>query len=57
MSELGKPFLKKIRSKQKTENQCKNAACEQKNHYREMEIWFKQKTRSRMNYEWIEKTN
>ena len=33
MSELRKPF-KKIRSKKekKTENQCQNAACEQKNH-------------------------
>ena len=34
MSELRKPFFKKIRSKnqKKTENQCQNAACEQKNH-------------------------
>ena len=40
MSELRKPF-KKIRSKKqkkKQKNQCQNAACEQKNHYREMKI-------------------
>ena len=31
MSEFRNPFLKKIRSKnKKTENQCQNAACEQK---------------------------
>ena len=32
MSELGKPFLKKSDKKPetKTENQCQNAACEQK---------------------------
>ena len=32
MSELRKPFLKKIRSKnkKKKQNQCQNAACEQK---------------------------
>ena len=30
MSELRKPFIKKI--EKKTENQCQNAACEQKNH-------------------------
>ena len=28
----------------------------QKNHKRKKEIWFKQKTRPRINYEWIEKT-
>ena len=56
MSELGKPFPKKIRSRKKTENQSLNAACEQ-NHYRGSEIWFKQKkTKPRMNYEWIGKT-
>ena len=53
MSELGKPFLKNFK---KTENQCKNAACEQKIHYPGMEIWFKQKSRSGMNYKWIRKT-
>ena len=30
MSELEKSFLKKSDKKKKTENQCKNAACEQK---------------------------
>ena len=32
MSELGEPFLTKSdqNNKKKTENQCKNAACEQK---------------------------
>ena len=34
MSELRKPFLKKSEQKIKkqSENQCQNAACEQKNH-------------------------
>ena len=35
MSELRKPFSKKSdkkNKKKKTENQCQNAACEQKNH-------------------------
>ena len=34
MSELGTPYLKEIRSKnkKKTENQFQNAACEQKKH-------------------------
>ena len=32
MSELRKPFLKKLdkKNKKKTQNQCQNAACEQK---------------------------
>ena len=30
MSKMGKPFLKKIRSNKKTENQCQNASCEPK---------------------------
>ena len=40
MSELRKPFLKKSyqKNKKKTENQCQNAACEQKNHKQEMKI-------------------
>ena len=56
MRELRKPLLKKIRSemKKKTENQSQNAACGQ-NNQREMEIWLKQTTRTRMNYEWIGK--
>ena len=54
MSELGKPCLKKWDQKiKKKTNQ--NAACEQKKHYREMEIWFKKQFRPRMNYEWIGK--
>ena len=33
MSEFRKPIFKKIEKKEKkTENQCQNAACEQKNH-------------------------
>ena len=44
MSELVKPFLIKKSGKiKKSENQCQNAECEQKTHYREMEIWFQQK--------------
>ena len=30
MSEFRKPFKKRSKSKKKTENQCQNAACEQK---------------------------
>ena len=57
MSELEKQFLKnQIKKLKKNENQCQNAACEQKNHQREMKIWFKQKTRPRMNLEWIGKS-
>ena len=54
MSELEKPISKN--QMKKTENQCQNAVCEQKNQKREKEIWFKRKTRPRMNYEWIAKT-
>ena len=43
MSELKKIIFLKIRSKnkKKTENQCQNAACEQRNHKREMKIQTK----------------
>ena len=46
--------MKKL--KKKPENQCQNIACQEKNHSREMENRFIQKTRPRMNYEWIGKT-
>ena len=43
---MGKLFLNKSdQTKQKTENQCQNAACDRKKRVREMEIWLKQKTR------------
>ena len=35
--------------KKNPENQYQTAACEQKNHKREIEIWLKRKSRSRMN--------
>ena len=59
MSELRKTILNKSdkkNMKKKTENQCQNAACAQKNHPREMKIQFKQKTRPRMSCEWIGET-
>ena len=58
MSELGKPFLQNNQMNKiflkKTESQCQNAAWEETT--REMEIWFKQKTRTRKNYDLIGKT-
>ena len=58
MRELGKPFLKQIRSKQqkKQKIKVKMPHVNKKNQWREMKICFKQKTRSRMNYEGIVKT-
>ena len=53
MSELGKPFLKKNR--QKPENQCQNATCEQETTIENGNL-VQQKIRRRMNYEWIGKT-
>ena len=44
------------KNRKNNKNQSEIAACEQKNHKREIEIWFKQKTRPRMNYQWIGKT-
>ena len=57
MSELGKPYLKKSDQKMKNK-QVINVKMPHvnKNHQQEMEIWFRQKPRSRMNYEWIGKT-
>ena len=48
-------FQKKPEKTFKIENQSQNAACEEKPQARK-KIWFKQKTRPRMNYERIEKT-
>ena len=57
VSELRKPILKnqikKFKKKQKINLKMLPV---KKNHQREMEIWCKQKTMSRMNYEWIRKT-
>ena len=47
MSELKKTFLKNPIKK------CQNVACEQKTHQQDKELWFRQKTRPTMNYEWI----
>ena len=57
MKELKKPFLKNQLKKRKTENQCQNAACEQKNHLTTNGNLVQTKqNRTRMNYEWIGKT-
>ena len=59
MSELGRPFIKKsdgiffLKKKQKINVKKPHV---NKNHQREIEIWFKQKTKPRKNYEWIAKT-
>ena len=56
MSELEEPFLKKIRRK-KTENQCQNAARENKKNTSEIcNFDSNKKTRCRMSCEWIGKT-
>ena len=56
MNGLGKPFKKTNKKKRKnSKHQSEIAACEQKI-TSEKEIWFKQKTRHRINYEWIGKT-
>ena len=56
MSALEKPFLKKSDEK-KTENQCQNAARENKKTTSEIcNFDSKKKTRSRMSCEWIGKT-
>ena len=55
MGELGTPFLKKI-IKIKTEKSLSKCRMRTKNHQREMKIWFKQKTKPRMNYQYIGKT-
>ena len=56
MSELGKPFLKNSDKKQKKiENQCQNAASEQKATSENCKFDSNKKTSPRMNYEWIEK--
>ena len=54
MSELGKHFLKN--SDKKTENQCQNAACEQKTTSEKWKFGSNKKTRPILNYEWIGKT-
>ena len=57
MSELGKPYLKKIdKNQKKNRKSMSEMPYVNKKHWRENEIWFKQKTRPRMNYEWIGKT-
>ena len=55
MSELEKPFFKETDKKMKKKKQKINVKMPHviKNHWREREIWFKQNTRPRMNYEWI----
>ena len=45
MNELVKPFFKKKQIQKKTKK------------FEKQETWFKQKTGSRMNYEWIGKTS
>ena len=53
MSELEKPFLKK-KKKLKKKNKKTMSKCRMgKNHWREIEIWFKPITKPRRNYEWI----
>ena len=59
MSELGKPILKKSdekKTKKKTENQCQNAARENKKPLVRYVILILTKTRSKMSSEWIGKT-
>ena len=58
MSELGKPFRKKLDHKNKKQQKInvKMPHVNQKT-IGEIEIWFEQKIRTRMNYEWIGKTN
>ena len=57
MSELQKSFRGKSDQKnKKKQNQSQKAAYEQKSAGEKEEIWFKQNTRSAMNYEWIGKT-
>ena len=59
MSELRKPFLKNQikKRKKKTENQCQNAACEQKKTTSEkLKFDSNKKIRPRMSCEWIGKT-
>ena len=57
MSELEKTFQKKsdqnIKKNQKIDVKKPHA---NKKYLCEMEIWFKQESRTRMNYEWIGKT-
>ena len=56
MNGLGKPFKKaNTKNRKNSKHQSEIAACEQKI-TSEKEIWFKQKTRHRINYEWIGKT-
>ena len=58
MNELEKPILKKKQIKiiiEKTENQCQNAACEQKISGEKEKLGSIKKNRPRMIYEWIGK--
>ena len=58
MSELRKPFLRKSdqKNKKNTENQCKNAACEQKTTSEKLKFNSNKKNRPRMSCEWIGET-
>ena len=51
MSDLGKPFLKKsVKKLKKKTKSMSNCRMRTENQKREIETWFNQETRARMNY-------